>query len=207
MSVKEVIFPKALNIVRPQTPSIRHQDSSQSSSTVSSSSPSTISTFSSYSAFNHQQNHARVPPTIVTPSNYAYIQNNWANFKSVNPVANTVGVNPHRFLQRPRSNSNISRSTFFSARSRSSHNNDEEDLDSIDGLSDEDSDDEDNDDDDNTPTKIVAKIKHGTILNGKGQLVSKAPVQDDQNSWLEDARTNRKVTFLLLTTFFVCLFV
>ncbi|KAI8367411.1 hypothetical protein EDC96DRAFT_152197 [Choanephora cucurbitarum] len=197
MSVKEVIFPKALNIVRPQTPSIRRQDSSQSSSTVSSSSPSTVSNFSSYSAFNHQQNHARVPPTIVTPSNYAYIQNNWANFKSVNPIANTVGVNPHRFLQRPRSNSNISKSTFFSARSLSSHNDeddDDDDLNSIDGLSDEESDDEDNDD--NALTKVVAKVKNGTILNGKGQFVSKGPPQEDPNSWLEDARTNRKIADL-----------
>ncbi|KAI8047366.1 uncharacterized protein B0P05DRAFT_566269 [Gilbertella persicaria] len=189
MSVKEVTFPKALNIVRPSTPSLRHQDSSQLSSTISS--PSTISTISTYSAFN---NHTRVQPTIVSPSNHTYIQNNWANFKSANPVANTVGVNPHRFLQRPRSNSNLSRSTFFSSLSASSQNEDEDedDLDSIDGLTDDDDEEEEED----VLTKVVAKVKHGTIMNGKGEFVNKGPIAEEQNSWLEEARTNRKIADL-----------
>ncbi|RCI06674.1 hypothetical protein CU098_013756 [Rhizopus stolonifer] len=192
MSVKEVTFPKALNIVRPSTPSLRHQDSSQLSSTISS--PSTISTISTYSAFN---NHTRVQPTIVSPSNHTYIQNNWANFKSANPVANTVGVNPHRFLQRPRSNSNLSRSTFFSSLSASSQNEDEDedededDLDSIDGLTDDDEEEEED-----VLTKVVAKVKHGTIMNGKGEFVNKGPIAEEQNSWLEEARTNRKIADL-----------
>ncbi|KAG2202549.1 hypothetical protein INT47_012543 [Mucor saturninus] len=206
MSLKELPFPKALNIIRPSSPLIQLQDSSHSSSTASSS-PSTLSSFSSYS---NNNNSSRVQPTIVTPSNFAYFQNNWASFKSTNPVANTVGVNPHRFLQRPRSNSSLSKSTFFSAISvTSSHaseeeeEEEEEDLDSIDGLTDEeddDIDDNESEEDDESevedePTKIVAKVKHGTIMNGKGEFVSKGS-SDEQNSWLDEARANRKIADL-----------
>lgn len=214
MSLKELPFPKALNIIRPSSPLMQLQDSSHSSSTASSS-PSTLSNFSSYS----NNNTNRVQPTIVTPSNFAYFQNNWASFKSTNPVANTVGVNPHRFLQRPRSNSSLSKSTFFSAISvTSSHaseeeEEDEEDLDSIDGLTDEE-DDEVDDEDDNPsedesdleeePAKIVAKVKHGTIMNGKGEFVSKGS-SEEQNSWLDEARANRKVRKLLNSVVCVCL--
>ncbi|KAG2230385.1 hypothetical protein INT48_004196 [Thamnidium elegans] len=123
---------------KPSSPLMQLQDSSHSSSTASSSS---ISTFSSFS----NNNNGRVQPTIINPSNFAYFQNNWASLKSTN----TVGVNPHRFLQRPRRMS----------------------------------------------TKIVAKIKHGTIMNGKGEFVNKGSAED-QNSWLDEARANRKIADL-----------
>ncbi|KAI8095295.1 hypothetical protein BDF21DRAFT_352873 [Thamnidium elegans] len=216
MSLKELPFPKALNIIRPSSPLMQLQDSSHSSSTASSSS---ISTFSSFS----NNNNGRVQPTIINPSNFAYFQNNWASLKSTN----TVGVNPHRFLQRPRSNSSLSKSTFFSTLSISSHGGsedddeeeeeeeDEYDLDSIDGLTDQDdNDDQDDDDSDQNvsedeydniddddddeigiSTKIVAKIKHGTIMNGKGEFVNKGSAED-QNSWLDEARANRKIADL-----------
>lgn len=212
MSLKELPFPKALNIIRPSSPLMQQQDSSQSSSTASSSS---ISTFSSFS---NNNNSGRVPPTIINPSNFAYFQNNWASLKS----ANVVGVNPHRFLQRPRSNSSLSKSTFFSTLSISSHGGsedddeeeeeDEYDLDSIDGLTDQDDDNDSIDDSDQDiseddydeddigiPTKIVAKIKHGTIMNGKGEFVNKGSAED-QNSWLDEARANRKVRKRILPT-------
>lgn len=208
MSIKELTFPKALNIIRPSSPLIQLTDSYHSSSTASSSSsPSTISTYSSFS----NNNNARVPPTIVNPSNFAYFQNNWASFKSNNPVANTVGVNPHRFLQRPRSNSSLSKSTYFSNLSLSSHggNSDEEeedeiaeegdttdDMDSIDGITDnEEEDEEDEEEEEEQLTKIVAKVKHGTIMNGKGEFVNKGSIED-HNSWLDEARANRKIADL-----------
>lgn len=194
MSLKELPFPKALNIIRPSSPLMQQHDSSQSSSTASSTSISTFSTLSN--------NHARVQPTIINPSNFAYFQNNWASFKSTN----TVGVNPHRFLQRPRSNSSLSKSTFFSTLSHSSHGDDNseeeeeeddeyDDLDSIDGITDNEEDDDIDysDEEEEQPSKIVAKIKHGTIMNGKGEFVNKGSAED-QNSWLDEARANRKVS-------------
>lgn len=192
MSIKEVHFPKALNIIRPSSPLIQRHDSSYSSSTASSSSsPSTLS------------NTSFTNPTIVNPSNFNYFQNNWASFKSTN----TVGVNPHRFLQRPRSNSNLSKSTFFSTLSLSSQENhqdddDEDDINSsIDGVDeteegeeDYDDDDEEEDDDEEPQVKIVAKIKHGTIMNGKGEFVNKGNSMAEESAWLDEARANRKVS-------------
>ncbi|KAL9538532.1 hypothetical protein MBANPS3_010859 [Mucor bainieri] len=196
MSIKEVHFPKALNIIRPSSPLIQRHDSSYSSSTASSSSsPSTLSNTS----FTHHTN-----PTIVNPSNFNYFQNNWASFKSTN----TVGVNPHRFLQRPRSNSNLSKSTFFSTLSLSSQENqqdedeDEEDEDdinsSIDGVDEtEDEEEEDEDEEEEEPeVKVVAKIKHGTIMNGKGEFVNKGNSMTDESAWLDEARANRKIADL-----------
>lgn len=207
MSIKEVPFPKALNIIRPSSPLIPRQDAS--STTAYSSSVSTISTLSSF------HNNTRVQPTIVNPSNFAYFQNNWASFIPSNPVANTVGVNPHRFLQRPRSNSNLSRSTFFSKFSGSSQIDSDEDgddvddeYDSIDGLTDDDDDDdeeevqEEEQKQEEIVTKVVAKVKHGTIMNGKGEFVSKGSIVDEHNSWLDEARANRKVSIYCLHSIF-----
>jgi hypothetical protein len=106
--------------------------------------------------------------------------------------------------------------------------NDDEDFDSIDGdtdpedttdtdgfLDDDDEDDleasttdsdyesQDNgdyseDDDDALPTKVVARVKNGTIMNGKGEFVNKG-IDDraSHSSWLDEARTNRKVRCLV----------
>jgi hypothetical protein len=205
MSIKEVSFPKALNIIRPSSPLIPRQDSSSSTASIS-----TISTLSSF------HNNTRVQPTIVNPSNFAYFQNNWASFKSSNPVANTVGVNPHRFLQRPRSNSNLSRSTFFSTLSGSSQGgsdddddddeddeeeeDEDDDLDSIDGLTDEEKEEEEEEEEE--VTKVVARVKHGTIMNGKGEFVSKGTISDEHVSWLDEARANRKVSILSIVYYF-----
>ncbi|ORZ14166.1 hypothetical protein BCR42DRAFT_452736 [Absidia repens] len=51
--------------------------------------------------------------------------------------------------------------------------------------------------DDELPIKVVARIKNGTIMNGKGEFVSKGG--DDRashSSWLDDARTSRKIADL-----------
>ncbi|CAO3638744.1 unnamed protein product [Cunninghamella blakesleeana] len=88
-------------------------------------------------------------------------------------------------------------------------NTDSDDIDSLDDIDDTDLDDSDmseNDDDDNSsveqseddniPIKIVAKIKNGTIMNGKGVLVNKGSTDDDHLSWLDDPRANRKIADL-----------
>ncbi|KAI9477750.1 MAG: hypothetical protein EXX96DRAFT_568062 [Benjaminiella poitrasii] len=175
MFTKEYSFPKASHIVRPSSSLIRQHDYSSSTS----SSPSTISTLSSLN--NGSNNDVRVQPTIVSPSNFAYFQNSW-NIKS------TIGVNPNRFLQRPRSDSNLSKSTLLSA---SSHSDDEEDLNSIDGLTDSEADEEE------IPKKVVARVKHGTIMNGRREFINKGNgTYDEQNTRLDEARANRKIADL-----------
>ncbi|KAI8640793.1 hypothetical protein BD408DRAFT_444886 [Parasitella parasitica] len=192
MSLKELHFPKALNIIRPSSsPLIQRHDSSYSSSTASSCSPpSTVSN----SSFTHS-------PTIVNSSTLNYFQNNWSSFKPTN----IVGVNPHRFLQRPRSNSNLSKSTFFSTLSASSQDrnqdDDEDDLNSsIDGLDETDQEleqeEEEEEEEEEPVVKVVAKIKHGTIMNGKGEFVNKGGSITEENAWLDEARANRKIADL-----------
>ncbi|KAG0736811.1 hypothetical protein G6F16_010532 [Rhizopus arrhizus] len=195
MFAKERPLPKALNIVRPSPPLYFSQQDSCSMA----SSPSEISTISNFSTFSN----SRPQPTIFNPA--SLFQNNLNNFKS---SVNTVGVNPHRFLQRPRSNSTVSRSTFFTAFSDYSNVNADDDdddydeLDSIDGMTDEeeeeeeeedDEDEEDEEDEEEENIKIVAKVRHGTIMNGKGEFVSKGSKNDH---WLDEARTNRKIADL-----------
>lgn len=59
--------------------------------------------------------------------------------------------------------------------------------------------------DDDMPIKVVARIKNGIIMNGKGEMVNKG--FDDSashTSWLDEARVGRKVKmkkmiFFLLT--------
>jgi hypothetical protein len=172
MFSKERPLPKALNIIRPSSSPTFQQDYSSSST---GSSPSEISTISNISTFSINKH------TLFNPA--SLFQNN-KNIKS----SSVVGVNPHRFLQRPRSNSSLSRSTFFTPFLDYNANQVEDDideydeLDSIDGLTDE----EDEDD-----TKIVAKIKNGTIFNGKGEFVNKGSQNNDL--WSDEARANRKV--------------
>ncbi|KAI9259039.1 hypothetical protein BY458DRAFT_517576 [Sporodiniella umbellata] len=159
MFSKERPLPKALNIIRPSPPPFIQDYSSAASS------PSEISTISNYSG--PTQHHSLFP-------------NNVNNFKTV------VGVNPHRFLQRPRSNSNFS--TFFSTFSTEEpiHHpptqTEDDELDSIDGLT----------DDEHEQNKVVAKIKHGTIMNGKGEFLNRG----DHDPWSDEARANRKIADL-----------
>lgn len=47
-----------------------------------------------------------------------------------------------------------------------------------------------------SPSKIVARIKNGTIMNGRGEFLSKGGNDDDDedhDGWLDEARANRKV--------------
>lgn len=175
MFSKERPLPKALNIIRPSSSPTFQQDYSSSST---GSSPSEISTISNISTFSINKH------TLFNPA--SLFQTN-KNIQS----ASIVGVNPHRFLQRPRSNSSLSRSTFFTPFPDYNANPVEDDideydeLDSIDGLTDE----EEEEEEDNT--KIVAKIKNGTIFNGKGEFVNKGSQHNDL--WSDEARANRKV--------------
>lgn len=187
--------PKAVNIIRPSSPFLQQlkravspnlatpHDASQSSSTASSSSPSTLSTLSSGAG-------GRFGAASL--------------FSFYAPQHKPI-LGPNRFLQRPRSNSNLSKITSFSSSSdeeeeEEGDDDDSDEIDSIDGNTDnedeEDDDDDDDDENDNdaeeeqvSPSKIVARIKHGTIMNGRGEFVSKG--SDD--GWLDEARANRKV--------------
>ncbi|RCH80062.1 hypothetical protein CU098_003295, partial [Rhizopus stolonifer] len=125
-------LPKALNIIRPSPPPfINTQDSSSTAS-----SPSEISTISNISTFSNS--HRSPPATLFNPA--SLFQNNVNNFKTSS--VNTVGVNPHRFLQRPR----------------------------------------------------IAKMKRGTIMNGKGEFVNKGG--EDHDPWSDEARASRKIADL-----------
>ncbi|KAG1448120.1 hypothetical protein G6F55_010796 [Rhizopus delemar] len=174
-------LPKALNIIRPSSSPTFQQDYSSSST---GSSPSEISTISNISTFSINKH------TLFNPA--SLFQTN-KNIQS----ASIVGVNPHRFLQRPRSNSSLSRSTFFTPFPDYNANPVEDDideydeLDSIDGLTDEEEEEEEEEEDN---TKIVAKIKNGTIFNGKGEFVNKGSQHNDL--WSDEARANRKIADL-----------
>ncbi|KAI9315338.1 hypothetical protein BX666DRAFT_1879157 [Dichotomocladium elegans] len=82
--------------------------------------------------------------------------------------------------------------------SRSDAKDGEGDLDSIDGndTSNHSSSTRSSDDDEEvvSPSKIVARIKHGTIMNGRGEFVNKG--SDDDSGWLDEARANRKIADL-----------
>ncbi|KAI8330853.1 hypothetical protein BC941DRAFT_164769 [Chlamydoabsidia padenii] len=56
---------------------------------------------------------------------------------------------------------------------------------------------ESQDDDDNydKPIKVVARIKNGIIMNGKGEMVSKG-IDDSIPSWLDESRASRKIADL-----------
>ncbi|CAO3662522.1 unnamed protein product [Umbelopsis ramanniana] len=60
---------------------------------------------------------------------------------------------------------------------------------------DNESEDEEDDSDDDVVSKVVAKIKNGTIMNGKGEFVNKT-VQEPENEWREEAKINRKIADL-----------
>ncbi|CAO3607171.1 unnamed protein product [Cunninghamella echinulata] len=78
----------------------------------------------------------------------------------------------------------------------------EEDIDSLDDIDDTDLEDDinsssnDEETDDDIPIKIVAKVKNGTIMNGKGVLVNRGNNDDDRLSWLDDPRASRKIADL-----------
>ncbi|KAI8073036.1 hypothetical protein BC940DRAFT_290386 [Gongronella butleri] len=183
--------PKAVNIIRPSA--WQRHSSSYSSCSTSSSSPSTISTLSGGSGNTHRLN------TTLFNTLAPFQASPW--FKSTPMRQNFFRVlPPHRpDLEAP-------------DHSQTAHGqqaeDDDDDYDSIDGDTDDDDraevdDDDENDDendindidsesdDDNARhggMKIVAKVKNGTIMNGRGELVNR--VND------EDARANRKIADL-----------
>lgn len=208
MLAREQPPPKAVNIIRPSSPFLHHfkpphhhlvshHDSSQSSSTASSSSPSTLSTLSSFSSA------AGPRPTVLGPANFLSLYA---------PQHKQPPGFAQRLLQRAKSHSNLSKLTVCTTNNvdddsdneHSSDQDDDDDDDSIDGNDDEDThsgdhqslsalDSEDDDDDDHySPAKVVARIKRGTIMNGKGEFVSKGD-DDEHSGWLDEARANRKV--------------
>ncbi|KAI7883518.1 hypothetical protein K492DRAFT_175331 [Lichtheimia hyalospora FSU 10163] len=209
MLAREQPPPKAVNIIRPSSPFLHHfkpphhhlashHDSSQSSSTASSSSPSTLSTLSSFSSA------VNARPTVLGPANFLSLYA---------PQHKQPPGFAQRLLQRAKSHSNLSKLTVCTTNtmddSESDHASDQDDDDdSIDGNDDDDDDDDahlenhqstsaipsDEDDDHYSPAKVVARIKHGTIMNGKGEFVSKG--EDEHSGWLDEARANRKIADL-----------
>ncbi|KAI7899662.1 uncharacterized protein BX663DRAFT_520896 [Cokeromyces recurvatus] len=194
-TIKEQIsFPKALNIIRPSSPLIQRHDYS-SSSTYSSSSPSTVSTLSNSSS--NYNIRVQQPTTMINSSDfqnsyhYYYYSNNKPTTTTAAAVGSLIGV--HRFLQRPRSNSSLSKSIpLFSDIVSDNENLD----DSIDGLSSSDSENEMPSTTTTTTKKIVAKVKDGIIMNGKGEFVNKGRISEEQSAWLDEARANRKIADL-----------
>ncbi|KAI8369372.1 uncharacterized protein BYT42DRAFT_617402 [Radiomyces spectabilis] len=243
--------PKAVNIVRPSSPLFNYfrrpmsphhvnqpmHDASHSSSTASSS-PSTLSTLSTASSTSSSSSH-RVQPTIFSPSSFSsglsffnHTPPTWSpygsgQFPSPPPSSAAFVVNkvslPQRLLQRPRSYSNLLKSTLPTIApadtSDDEQDQEESDLQSLDGDTDHDStplsseeeyseekDNESEDEDDtdsydnesedvDPPAKTVVKIKHGTIMNGKGEFLSKGE-PDDYAAWLDEARAHRKIADL-----------
>lgn len=194
------------------------QDPSQSSSTASSSSPSTLSTLSSFS-----NNNPRA--TVLGPANFLslYANQHKPNFALSFPQRLLQRARSNSTL----SKLTVLSSSSDSEEDEDEDVDEDEDEtdDEIDGIDDDDNHDdphsaqgrediainhdeneandqaEDNssDDDEVSPSKIVARIKNGTIMNGRGEFVSKGS-NDDHAGWLDEARANRKVHFLVWQT-------
>lgn len=65
---------------------------------------------------------------------------------------------------------------------------------------------DDDDEYDDMPIKVVARIKNGIIMNGKGEMVNKG--FDDSSShasWLDEARVGRKVKIKKMIFFLLSL--
>ncbi|KAI9008857.1 hypothetical protein CLU79DRAFT_723214 [Phycomyces nitens] len=199
MLAREQTPPKAVNIIRPSMLSRQtSQCNGQSYSTIS---HSTISSAN------------RIPPTIFNPASFAsgfsilgqHNQPSWQAARPPSPTPSFMSsIFPQRLVQRARSNSTLSKSTFVTADDTS-----DLDLDSIDGITDdetetesgseeeeseeesEDESDYESQSDSELPTQVVAKIKHGTIMNGRGEFVSKGSTETFFKD--DDARVNRKI--------------
>lgn len=173
---------------------------SYSTSTVSSTSTN-ATTFSSNSNVN-----ARVPPTIfnsATASTAAFtlFQPSMLSYNQQHQP--TLG-HRHSTLfspQRSRSNSVHSRTGTVASEPETESESDEiDDIDDHADLNDDQStasDSENSESDgessnEDLVSKVVAKIKNGTIMNGKGEFVNKT-VQEPENEWRQEAKTNRKV--------------
>ncbi|KAI8086450.1 uncharacterized protein BX664DRAFT_386864 [Halteromyces radiatus] len=132
-----------------------------------------------------------------------------------NPLPTTGFMNSFspRFFRVRQSSIDDNNSSFFLRRQSSmseiqqddEDSSADEDYDSIDGNTDpeqisdiEDGNDQDEqldyNEEEDLPIKVVAKVKNGTILNGKGEFVNKGA--DDRVSWLDEARAGRKIADL-----------
>ncbi|ORX60534.1 hypothetical protein DM01DRAFT_1404782 [Hesseltinella vesiculosa] len=159
--------PKAVNIIRPNSWKSQWNNQSYSSSSSSSSVPSTISTLSGGSNNTHRLN--------------ATLLNTLAPFQS-SPWFKSAPIGQNFFRVLPTHRPDIEDPATPPQDEDDIESDDE--YDSIDG----DTDNEDSQDEDVSTMQIVAKVKNGTIMNKRGELVSR--VND------EDARTNRKIADL-----------
>jgi hypothetical protein len=196
-----------------RTPSTNY---SYSTSTVSSTSTNATN-LSSTSAAN-----GRVLPTIynsTTASSAAFTLFQPSSVISYNQHQPML-VHRHSAIfspQRSRSNSVHSKPGTVASEPETESESDEiDDLDDPTQLEDDDqstasesedneSEDEEDESDTDIVSKVVAKIKNGTIMNGKGEFVNKT-VQEPENEWREEAKINRKVkTFDRQRHFFLTL--
>ncbi|KAI8584379.1 hypothetical protein K450DRAFT_219565 [Umbelopsis ramanniana AG] len=187
-------------------------DISRTPSTNYSYSTSTVSSTSTNATNLSSTSNARVPPTIY---NSATASN--ASFTLFQP-SSVISYSQHQPMlvhrhsavftpQRSRSNSVHSKpGTVASEPETESESDENDDLDDPTQLDDDDQstaseseDDESEEEEDESDTdivaKVVAKIKNGTIMNGKGEFVNKT-VQEPENEWREEAKINRKIADL-----------
>ncbi|ORZ01537.1 hypothetical protein BCR43DRAFT_181948 [Syncephalastrum racemosum] len=195
------------------------QDPSQSSSTASSSSPSTLSTLSSFS--NNPRATVLGPANFLS----LYAHQHKPNFALSFPQRLLQRARSNSNLSKLTVLSSSSDSEEDEDNDDDDDDDEDLDEDEtddeIDGVDDDDNqdsphktqgkediainhdkDDENNEADDNSsdddevsPSKIVARIKNGTIMNGRGEFVSKGS-NDDHAGWLDEARANRKIADL-----------
>ncbi|KAL0082990.1 hypothetical protein J3Q64DRAFT_1700302 [Phycomyces blakesleeanus] len=207
MLAREQTPPKAVNIIRPSMFARRSTSQCNGDQSQSYSNASVLSTaHSTISSAN------RIPPTIFNPASFAsgfsmlgqHSQPSWQSARPPSPTPSFMSsIFPQRLVQRARSNSTLSKSTFVTADDTS-----DLDLDSIDGITDDETESETESDEDDIsedesqsdyesqsdnelPTQVVAKIKHGTIMNGRGEFVSKGSTETFFKD--DDARVNRKI--------------
>jgi hypothetical protein len=187
----------------------RNAQSNYSHSTSTVSSNSTVATnHSSTSASN-----ARVPPSFHNPATGSAASTFTLFSPSMIPFNQpSLGHRPSTIFspQRSRSNSVHSRSGTVASEPETESESDEMD-DSHTQLhelsqaavsdTESESDMEESDEDGTEPyeevSKVVAKIKNGTIMNGRGEFVNKF-VPEPENEWREEAKVNRKVMFLVI---------
>ncbi|KAI9282099.1 hypothetical protein BC943DRAFT_116940 [Umbelopsis sp. AD052] len=183
-------------------------DISRTPSTNYSYSTSTVSSTSTTATNVSSTSNARVPHTI-----YNSATGSTASFTLFQP-SSIISYNQHQPMlvhrhsavfspQRSRSNSVHSKPGTVASEpeteSESDENDDlelEDDDQSTASESEEDeSEDEEDESDTDIVSKVVAKIKNGTIMNGKGEFVNKT-VQEPETEWREEAKINRKIADL-----------
>lgn len=194
---------------KPRVAQAAQIDISRNPSTNYSYSTSTVSSASTNATnFSATSNaNARVPPTIFSSVNasaaFTLFQPSMISYNQHQP---TLGHRQSTIFSPQRSRSNSVHSRPGTVASEPETESESEEIDGMDdhnNLDDDDQstasesehsdeDEDDYEDDSDLMSKVVAKIKNGTIMNGRGEFVNKT-MQEPENEWREEARINRKV--------------